>query len=83
MKKLLWLVALGALVAVTFAAVDLTSPPWYERIRYPLRYSEFVRVHAQRHGLDPDHARTPETLTPMTPNVRAVFSFVVPLKQSY
>ena len=53
MKKLLWLVALGALIAVTFAAVDLTSPPWYERIRYPLRYSEYVRVHAKRHGLDP------------------------------
>ena len=53
MKKLLWLVLLGALVAVTFEVVDLTSPPWYERIRYPLRYSEFVRVHARRHDLDP------------------------------
>ena len=53
MRKLVWLVALGALVAVTFAAVDLTSPPWYERIRYPLRYSEYVRVHAKRHNLDP------------------------------
>jgi soluble lytic murein transglycosylase len=52
-KKLLWFVALGALVAVTFAAVDLTSPPWYERLRYPLRYSEYVRVHARQHGLDP------------------------------
>jgi soluble lytic murein transglycosylase len=52
-KKLFWLVTLGALIAVTFAAVDLTSPPWYERIRYPLRYSEYVRVHAERHGLDP------------------------------
>jgi soluble lytic murein transglycosylase len=52
-KKLLWLVALGALIAVTFAAVDLTSPPWYERIRYPLRYSEYVRVHAKSHHLDP------------------------------
>jgi soluble lytic murein transglycosylase len=52
-KKLLWLVVLGALIAVTFAAVDLTSPPWYERIRYPLRYSEYVRVHAKSHHLDP------------------------------
>jgi soluble lytic murein transglycosylase len=52
-KKLLWFVALGVLVAVTFTVVDLTSPPWYERLRYPLRYSEYVRVHAQRHGLDP------------------------------
>jgi soluble lytic murein transglycosylase len=50
-KKLLWLVAFGAVIAATFAVVDLTSPPWYERLRYPLRYSEYVRV--QRHGLDP------------------------------
>ena len=50
--------ALGALIAVTFAAVDLTSPPWYERIRYPLRYSEYVRVHAKRHGLDPARPST-------------------------
>jgi soluble lytic murein transglycosylase len=53
MKKLIWLVALAALVAVSFAVVDLTSPPWYERIRYPLRYSEYVRVHAKSHHLDP------------------------------
>jgi soluble lytic murein transglycosylase len=52
-RKLFLLVVLGALIAVTFAVVDLTSPPWYERLRYPLRYSEYVRVHAQRHGLDP------------------------------
>ncbi len=30
-----------------------TSPPWYERIRYPLHYSEYVRVHAREHRLDP------------------------------
>jgi soluble lytic murein transglycosylase len=52
-RKLLWFVALGVVVAVTFAVVDLTSPPWYERLRYPLRYAEYVRVHAQRHSLDP------------------------------
>ena len=53
MRKLFWFVALGVLVAVTFAVVDLTHPPWYERLRYPLRYAEYVRVHAQRHHLDP------------------------------
>jgi soluble lytic murein transglycosylase len=52
-KKLFVLVVLGALIAITVAVVDVTSPPWYERIRYPLRYSEFVRVHAKRHNLDP------------------------------
>ena len=30
-----------------------TSPPWYERIRYPLHYSQYVRVHAREHNLDP------------------------------
>jgi soluble lytic murein transglycosylase len=52
-KKLLWLVLLGAVVVGAFAYVDETSPPWYERIRYPLRYSQYVRVHARQHQLDP------------------------------
>lgn len=47
------LVVLAGLLGGAFFVVDETSPPWYERIRYPLRYSEFVRVHAHRHGLDP------------------------------
>ena len=47
------LVLLGAVIAGAFAYVDETSPPWYERIRYPLRYSEYVRVHARQHQLDP------------------------------
>jgi soluble lytic murein transglycosylase len=53
MRKLFWLIAIGLLIAVTVAVVDVTSPPWYERIRYPLRYSEYVRVHAREHSLDP------------------------------
>jgi hypothetical protein len=32
--------------------------------------------------LTEDHDRTPDTLTPITPNFWAVLSFVVPLKQS-
>jgi soluble lytic murein transglycosylase len=52
-KRLLWLVVLGAIVAGAFAYVDTSSPTWYERIRYPLHYSEFVRVHARQHDLDP------------------------------
>ena len=53
MKRLLAVVGLLAVLAGAFLYVDETSPPWYERIRYPLRYSEFVRVHAREHGLDP------------------------------
>ena len=53
MRRLFWVVVLVVVVAGTFAYVDTSSPTWYERIRYPLRYSEFVRVHASQHDLDP------------------------------
>ena len=53
MKKLLWVVAFGAVVAAAAGYVLKTSPPWYERIRYPLNYSEYIRVHAKEHKLDP------------------------------
>ena len=49
----LWLAVVVAVIAGFAFYVVHTSPPWYERIRYPLRYSQFVRVHAAEHGLDP------------------------------
>jgi soluble lytic murein transglycosylase len=52
-KRLAWLTALAAVVAGAFLYVNETSPPWYERLRYPLHYAEFVRVHAREHDLDP------------------------------
>ena len=30
-----------------------TSPPWFERLRYPLHYSSIVRDRAKARGLDP------------------------------
>jgi len=33
--------------------VLIAQPQWYERLRYPLRYSEYVRVHARENSLDP------------------------------
>lgn len=30
-----------------------TSPPWFERLRYPLHYSAIVRERARARGLDP------------------------------
>jgi soluble lytic murein transglycosylase len=51
-RRLLVLVVLMAVVAGAFLYVDEAAPPWYERIRYPLRYSEYVRVHAREHRLD-------------------------------
>ena len=40
-------------VAGVAAYVFFASPAWFERIRYPLRYSQYVRVHARENGLDP------------------------------
>lgn len=53
MRRLLWLLAIVVVLAAAAAYVFETSPPWYERIRYPLRYSEYVRVHAREHDLNP------------------------------
>jgi soluble lytic murein transglycosylase len=52
-RRLFWLVVLVAIAAAAFGYVDVSKPPWFERIRYPLRYAEFVRVHAHEHGLSP------------------------------
>ena len=53
MKRLLAVTALVAVVAATFLYVNESSPPWFERLRYPLHYAQFVRVHAREHRLDP------------------------------
>jgi soluble lytic murein transglycosylase len=53
MTRFVSVLVLVAVLAGAFLYVDETSPPWYERIRYPLHYSQYVRVHAREHGLDP------------------------------
>ena len=53
MRRLFWVTIVAVVAAGAFLYVNETSPPWYERIRYPLHYSEFVRVHAREHNLDP------------------------------
>ncbi|HEY1512562.1 MAG TPA: lytic transglycosylase domain-containing protein [Gaiellaceae bacterium] len=53
MRKLRWIVVLAAIVAAAAGYVLRTTPPWYERIRYPLHYSAYIRVHAKEHHLDP------------------------------
>jgi soluble lytic murein transglycosylase len=45
---LLLVVAAGAALYVVEA-----SPPWYERLRYPLHYSAIVREQAREKGIDP------------------------------
>ena len=44
---------LVALAAGAVLVVTQTSPPWYERVRYPLRYEAIVRDQAREKGLDP------------------------------
>ena len=53
MRRLLFVLILVAAVAGGVLYIKRTMPPWYERIRYPLRYSEYVRVHAREHHIDP------------------------------
>jgi soluble lytic murein transglycosylase len=44
---------LGAVVAAFGVYVYETEPQWYERLRYPLRYEQIVRGHADNYGLEP------------------------------
>jgi soluble lytic murein transglycosylase len=52
-RRVVVLVALLAAVAAAFAYVNAASPPWYERLRYPLAYQQIVRGHARNYRLDP------------------------------
>jgi soluble lytic murein transglycosylase len=46
-------VALVVLAGVGVLYVLETSPPWFERIRYPLRYASVVRERAKAEQIDP------------------------------
>ena len=48
-------VAAIAVLALAGAAVWVlrTSPPWFERLRYPLHYTALVRERAKAEGIDP------------------------------
>jgi soluble lytic murein transglycosylase len=52
-KKLLALLVAAAALGAAFAYVNSTNPPWYVRLRYPLRYDAIVRGHARNYHLDP------------------------------
>ena len=53
MRRLFLLVVLAAGLGIAFVVIDRTSPPWYLRLRYPLHYASYVRVHARENGLNP------------------------------
>lgn len=53
MRRLLLLIALAAALGVAVLVVHRTQPSWYLRLRYPLHYAAYVRVHARQNGLSP------------------------------
>jgi soluble lytic murein transglycosylase len=54
MRRLAVVLALVAfaLVGVALYVIE-SSPPWFERIRYPLHYTAIVRERAKAEGIDP------------------------------
>ena len=53
MRRILAITALVAVAAGLAAWVAVAQPPWYLRIRYPLRYDAIVEAHARNYHLDP------------------------------
>jgi soluble lytic murein transglycosylase len=52
-RRLIAVLAVLVVAAGAVLYVDTASPPWYERLRYPLRYQAYVRAHARNYDLDP------------------------------
>lgn len=52
MKKLAALVLVVGGLALGALYVMHSQPPWFERLRYPLRYQAIVRGHARNYRLD-------------------------------
>jgi soluble lytic murein transglycosylase len=52
-RRLALVTALLAVGAGVFAYVETATPPWYERLRYPLEYESIIRGHARNYRLDP------------------------------
>ena len=53
MKKLVAVVVLAGVIVVGALVVVRSQPPWFDRLRYPLRYEAIVRGHAHNYRLDP------------------------------
>jgi soluble lytic murein transglycosylase len=53
LRRLIPALVIVVAIAGTYLYVNTASPPWYERLRYPLHYQAFVRAHARNYGLDP------------------------------
>jgi peptidoglycan lytic transglycosylase len=53
LRRLFFLVLLAAALGVAVLVVHRTQPAWYLRLRYPLHYAAYVRVHARENHLSP------------------------------
>jgi soluble lytic murein transglycosylase len=53
MRRLSALVVVAVVLGAVALVVVETQPAWYLRLRYPLHYASYVRVHARQNGLDP------------------------------
>jgi peptidoglycan lytic transglycosylase len=51
-RRLLAVILVAAAAGGAFLYLR-TGPGWFERLRYPLHYAEYVRVHARENHLDP------------------------------
>jgi soluble lytic murein transglycosylase len=51
-RRLLAVILVAAAAAGAFLYLR-TGPGWFERLRYPLHYATYVRVHARENRLDP------------------------------
>jgi peptidoglycan lytic transglycosylase len=51
-KRLLGVIVVAAVAGGAFLYIR-TSPSWFERLRYPLHYASYVRIHARENHLDP------------------------------
>ena len=53
MRRLVASTILIVAVAASFTYLRTGEPPWFQRLRYPLRYEQIVRGHASNYRLDP------------------------------
>ena len=53
MRRLVGTIVLAAGVLAVFAVLQGSKPGWWERLWYPLEYTQIVRGHAQNYDLDP------------------------------
>ncbi len=51
-RALLVLAAVLGAAVIVFAWAERTTPTWYAKLRYPLRYEAIIRGHARNYDLD-------------------------------